>query len=76
MTVIDCRDLPCPQPIIKIRMHTNLCMIGDQFQVLSNTPDFLREFQLFCRLADLTVQAETLEGSDVRWTLLLKPPTP
>ncbi len=77
MHVVDCRNMPCPGPIVKIRLYTNTCKTGVQFQVLSNTPDFLREITLFCRLADLKILSSIPEGSDdVRWTLLLKVPTP
>jgi len=58
-TLVDCRGLKCPMPIVKTRLALNALHKDDELVILADDPTFSTEFQRFCYLADISLITKT-----------------
>ena len=48
-TVLDCKGLNCPMPILKAKKAMKGLNGGDTLQVLATDPGSVKDFEAFCR---------------------------
>ena len=48
-TVLDCKGLNCPMPILKAKKAMKGLNGGDTLQILATDPGSVKDFEAFCR---------------------------
>lgn len=65
MTIIDCRGMMCPMPILQVRLALNRLKLGDEIEIYADDPSFSEEFSRFCYLADLECLSRQVNDANI-----------
>ncbi len=56
---LDCRDLPCPMPVIELARHIGDVAVGELVAVVAHDPAAAADVRAWCRM-----KAQELAGTD------------
>lgn len=62
---IDCRDLPCPRPIIELGRALPEVAVGDLLAVVARDPAARHDVPAWCRMRDQEYVGEELTEDEV-----------
>lgn len=67
---LDCRDLPCPRPIIELARHLAQVEVGDLLAVVAHDPAARVDVPAWCRMRGQEwVRADTASDGAARYVV-------
>lgn len=69
---VDCLDVKCPVPLLRIRLALNKMQPGDTVSASIGDPQFKKELPLFLKLANIELVEEKQESNYTTYTLKAK----
>jgi len=69
---VDCLDVKCPVPLLRIRLALNKMQSGDTVSASIDDPQFKKELPLFLKLANIELVEKKQESNYTIYTLKAK----
>jgi len=69
---VDCLDVKCPVPLLRIRLALNKMQPGDTVSASISDPQFKKELPLFLKLANIELVEKKQESNYTTYTLKAK----
>jgi tRNA 2-thiouridine synthesizing protein A len=61
---IDCRNLLCPMPVIRVQQRVEKLAPGDELEAVCSDPGALQDIPAWCRVNGHEVLAQRSEGAE------------
>ncbi len=61
---IDCRNLLCPMPVIRVQQRVQELSPGDELEAICTDPGALQDIPAWCRISGHEVLAQRSEGTE------------